>query len=361
MPGTRRRKKIQPELITDPQEAAEAANLRYVNDGEPGIRREQEGDEFVYYDADGKRVKDEATLERIRALGIPPAYTEVWICATHDGHLQATGRDAKGRKQYRYHSRWAEIRGQTKFDRMILFAEALPRIREQVEQHLALPGMPREKVLALVVKLLGTTFIRVGNAEYARDNDSFGLTTMHDEHVSVEGSKIHFSFRGKSGKDHEIDVRDKRVAKLVQRSQDLPGQALFQYRDADGNPHPITSTDVNAYLKEISGQPFTAKDFRTWGGTTLAVLALAETQFETDTERKKHVTDMVKQVSAQLGNTVSVCRKYYIHPAVLDAYQAGTLRGLLEEAAPLAGDKYGLEPCEQAVLALLRERLAAAA
>ncbi|MBN8639330.1 MAG: DNA topoisomerase IB [Anaerolineae bacterium] len=324
--------------------------LRYVNADEPGIRRKRAGKGFTYLAPDGSRITDPDVLNRIRSLGVPPAYREVWICLTPDGHIQATGRDEKGRKQYRYHPRWNELRDQTKFDRMIAFGEALPTIRERVQQDLALPGMPREKILATVVELLGTTFIRIGNEEYARHNESFGLTTMQDEHVAVEGSKVHFEFRGKSGKEHVIDLKDRRLAKIIKKSQDLPGEHLFQYKDADGTVRAITSSDVNAYLREITGQDFTAKDFRTWGGTTLALLALTGIDpAENKGALRKNLSAMVKEVSGQLGNTTTVCRKYYIHPRVLEAYGEGKL-------APFAGEvPPGLRPAEAALLTLLRE------
>lgn len=324
--------------------------LRYVNADEPGIRRKRAGKGFTYLAPDGSRITDPDVLNRIRSLGVPPAYREVWICLTPDGHIQATGRDEKGRKQYRYHPRWNELRDQTKFDRMIAFGEALPTIRERVQQDLVLPGMPREKILATVVELLGTTFIRIGNEEYARHNESFGLTTMQDEHVAVEGSKVHFEFRGKSGKEHVIDLKDRRLAKIIKKSQDLPGEHLFQYKDADGTVRAITSSDVNAYLREITGQDFTAKDFRTWGGTTLALLALTGIDpAENKGALRKNLSTMVKEVSSQLGNTTTVCRKYYIHPRVLEAYGEGKL-------APFAGEvPPGLRPAEAALLTLLRE------
>lgn len=331
-----------------PQELA--SELRYVNDHEPGIRRKRAGKGFSYLAPDGSKITDAALLERIKSLAIPPAYKEVWICLTPDGHIQATGRDEKGRKQYRYHPRWNEIRDQTKFDRMIAFGEALPAIRQRVEQDLALPGMPREKVLATVVALLGTTFIRVGNEEYARSNESFGLTTMHDEHVEVSGASVRFEFRGKSGKAHVIDLKDKRLAKIIMKSQELPGEHLFQYKDESGAVRAVTSSDVNAYLREISGQDFSAKDFRTWGGTTLALLALTELDpAENKTALKKNLNQMVKQVSLQLGNTTTVCRKYYIHPRVIETYSAGKL-------APFTGEiPAGLTAQEAALLTLLRD------
>ncbi len=337
--------------VVDPQEQAEAARLRYVNDGEPGITRKRSGRGFVYLDADGRRVTHRKTLERIRALVIPPAWTDVWICPASNGHIQVTARDAKGRKQYRYHERWREARDETKFSRMIAFGEALPKIRQRVQEDLALRGLPRERVLAAVVQLLGATFIRVGNPEYERSNESYGLTTLHDEHVDISGAKLHFEFRGKSGKEHAIDLKDRRLAKIVKRSQELPGEYLFQYMDESGNYHPITSTDVNAYLREISGADFTAKDFRTWGGTTLALLQLAGFDpCDSEAQAKRNLTEMIKAVAQQLGNTTTVCRKYYIHPAVMDCYLNGEIAGYM-----LKGSAQGsLRVEETALLRLLK-------
>ena len=348
-------------LSDDPRRMAKAARLRYVNDGEPGISRQRSGRGWSYYDANGALIRDRKVRARIASLVIPPAWTDVWICADEDGHIQATGRDDRGRKQYRYHPRWHDVRGQTKFERLMLFGEALPRIRERVEHDLRRKGLPRDKVLAAVVALLGSTFIRVGNSEYARNNDSYGLTTMLDEHVEVNGSKIRFEFRGKSGKEHTVDLCDRRLARVVKACQDVPGQALFQYTDPEGNAHAITSSDVNAYLREISGEPFTAKDFRTWGGTTLAVAALGVLEpFETQAQLKKTLAQMYREVAATLGNTVAVCRKYYVHPAVVDAYAQGRLVDLLAKAAPpVNGDgPVSLERCEATVMALLKEAMA---
>ncbi|HVU10819.1 MAG TPA: hypothetical protein VHD90_06050 [Phototrophicaceae bacterium] len=334
----------------DPRAQAKAADLRYVNDDEPGITRKKSGHGFVYTGSNGERVRDKATLKRIRALVIPPAWTDVWICADADGHIQATGRDAKGRKQYRYHERWREVRDQTKFDRMIAFGEALPKIRARVQADLALRGLPREKVLAAVVQLLGATFIRVGNPEYARDNDSYGLTTLHDDHVEINGATLHFEFRGKSGKEHAIDLKDRRLARIVKRSQDVPGEHLFQYTDGDGSAHAITSSDVNAYIREISGADFTAKDFRTWGGSTLALLELAGFDpCEDEKQVKRNVTAMVKSVAQQLGNTPTISRKYYIHPAVIDCYSSGALEEYRLRSKALDDE-------EKALLKLLKGR-----
>lgn len=344
-------------LITDPQAAAKAADLVYVNDEQPGIQRRRAGKGFVYLDNNGKPIKNRKTVERIKSLVIPPAYTDVWISPLANGHIQATGRDAKGRKQYRYHPRWSEQREQTKFNRMILFGEALPAIRERVAQDLALRGLPREKVLATIVQLLGTTFIRIGNLEYAKANESFGLTTLRDEHVEISGSRVHFEFVGKSGKESAVDLHDKRLARIIKQCQDVPGHHLFQYWDGDETSHAISSTDVNNYLREIGGQEFTAKDFRTWGSTTLAVLAFAELGPCTDeTQAKKNTVEMIKRVAAQLGNTRAVCRKYYIHPVIAEAYAQGKLLPLLEKCQSSTENDGELYPEEQTVMALLRQK-----
>ena len=344
----------------DAIEAARAARLRYVSDQEPGIRRRRAGKGYTFVDPSGARVTDPETLKRIKALAVPPAWTDVWICPRADGHIQATGRDARGRKQYRYHGRWQEVRDEGKYGRAIAFGEALPRIRERTEEHLALPGLPREKVLATVVRLLEKTLIRVGNEEYARVNGSVGLTTMRDGHVQVDGSRLRFEFRGKSGVEHCVDVRDRRLATLVKRCQDLPGELLFQYEDGDGQRHSVGSGDVNAYLHEIAGEEFTAKDFRTWAGTVLAARTLAALDHaETETEAKRGVVRAVETVAGQLGNTPAVCRKCYIHPAVLEAHLDGSLVTCLRERTeeePAEG--CGLDPDERCVLRLLRGRLA---
>jgi DNA topoisomerase I len=302
-------------------DSAKAVGLRYVNDEQPGIRRVKAGAGFRYEDANGKAVRDEATLKRIRSLVIPPAWSDVWICARDDGHLQATGRDARRRKQFRYHPLWREARDVTKYDRMIDFGEALPRIRRRVVRDIAKPGLSREKVLATIVRLIDLTFIRVGNDEYARQNNSYGLTTMRDQHAKIRGERVEFSFRGKSGKFHAITVEDARLAKIVKNCQDIPGQELFQWIDADGKRHDVTSGDVNQYLREISGTDFTAKDFRTWAGTVLAAQALKHTaRFQTDRQAKKNIKQAIDVVSEKLGNTPAVCRKCYVHPAILKGY-----------------------------------------
>ena len=351
-------------LITDPEESAKAAGLRYVSDDRPGIRRERVGEDFTYIGADGKPIHDAEKLKRIKALGIPPAWTDVWICANPRGHIQATGRDAKGRKQYRYHPRWREVRDETKYGRMIAFGQALPLLRARVEHDLKLPGLPREKVLATVVKLLETTLIRVGNQEYARTNKSFGLTTMRDRHVEIEGSTVHFEFKGKSGKKHSIDVRDRRLAQIVKRCRDIPGYELFQYIDENGQRQTIDSSDVNDYLREITGQDFTAKDFRTWAGTVLASLMLQEYEIcDSETQAKKNIVRAIESVAERLGNTPAVCRKCYVHPAVLDAYLDGSLIETLQQRTEqeLAESSEDLKPEEAAVMRLLRQRLQEAA
>ena len=348
---------VTPLLITDPVEAAIAADLRYVNDLTCGIHRKQVGKSFRYVDDEGHAMRESATLSRIKSLAIPPAWTDVWICPTPDGHIQAVGRDAKGRKQYRYHPLWRAERNKNKFNRMITFGEALPTLRERIAHDLALPGLPRQKVLALVVQLLESTCIRVGNEEYARANKSFGLTTLRDRHVEVSGEKIQFAFKGKSGKFQSISLHDKRLAQIVKHYKDIPGQDLFQYVDDEGNHHAITSTDVNAYLHEITDQDFTAKDFRTWGGSSRAVVAFQELgQAETQSQAKKNVTCMVKTVAAELGNTPTICSKYYLHPAITQAYLDGSLFAALEAARH--SETPGLHFEEQVLLAILKQQSA---
>ncbi|MBX3061931.1 MAG: DNA topoisomerase IB [Anaerolineae bacterium] len=305
-------------------------DLVLVSDSDPGIRRKRAGKGFQYLKPNGKPVKDRATLKRIRALAIPPAWREVWICVDANGHIQATGRDAKQRKQYRYHERWNERSGQSKFERMLAFGESLPAIREQVEGDLKREGLPYEKVLALVIKLLETTLIRVGNTEYLRQNGSFGLTTLRDRHVSFKPSSANLRFQGKSGVKHAIDISDRRLIKLIKQVRDVPGRELFQYVDEDGQRHPVTSADVNGYLREIMGEEFSAKDFRTWGGTIYALrLLLTAPPCSNQTQQKREISKAVRIVAENLGNTVTVCRKYYIHPAILDAYSEGKLTDLV--------------------------------
>jgi DNA topoisomerase-1 len=333
--------------------------LRYVADlGSCAcIRRVRVGKGFGYIDARGKKVSDDAELRRIRALAIPPAWTDVRICSYPNGHLQATGRDAKRRKQYRYHPRWRQVRDETKFGRMIAFAEALPSIRARVAKDAALPGLPREKILAVVTQLLERTLIRVGNEEYARQNRSYGLTTLRGKHVEVQGPKMSFRFRGKSGKDHVIDVRDRRLAAVIRRCQELPGQELFQYVGEDGALHGIESADVNAYVREAAGVDFSAKDFRTWYGTLLAARALGE-RVSAGAPRQKHVVAAISWVAEKLGNTPSVCRKSYVHPAVIARYMGGKLEGIRSSNGVAREHNDGrLDADERALLALLKEEL----
>jgi DNA topoisomerase-1 len=349
--------------IADPEESAREAGLRYIHDDRPGITRHRAGTGFTYRLPNSERITDRKTLDRIKALAIPPAWTDVWISPSPNGHIQATGRDTKGRKQYRYHQKWREVRDANKYEHVIAFGRALPRIRERVEADLRRHGLPKEKVLALIVRLLETTLIRVGNDEYARQNRSYGLTTMRDRHAEIHGATVTFSFNGKAGVEHEVDLHDRRLAKIVKRCQEVPGQELFQYLDEDGNRQAVGSEDINAYLKEISGQDFTAKDFRTWAGTKLAAEALAEFEaFDSDTAAKKNVVAAIERVAARLGNTTAVCRKCYVHPAVIDAYLDGdTVVSLRERAGKeLASHLSDLEPEEAAVLMLLHERLGAA-
>lgn len=347
-------------VVDDPKTSARAAGLRYVSDSMPGIRRVRAGKGFTYRWPDGRKVDEGEHLARIRSLAIPPAWTDVWICPIAHGHLQATGHDARGRKQYRYHPRWREVRDETKYDRMIAFGEALPRIRARVTEDLARPGLPREKVLATVVRLLETTLIRVGNEEYAKENRSYGLTTMRDQHVDVSGSELVFHFRGKAGKEHRVGVRDRRLARIVKQCQDIPGYELFQYIDDDGNRRTIDSDDVNQYLKEISGESFTAKDFRTWAGTVSAALALREFEsFDSETQAKRNVVQAIESVAERLGNTPTVCRKCYIHPAIIEHYMDGQILEALKQRAEqeLKESLHELSAEEGAVLALLRKRL----
>ncbi len=355
-----KKKAAEIEITTDPVQAAKEAGLRYVSDEQPGYTRQMRGKKFVYFDTEGKEIKDETRILRINRLAIPPAYTDVWICPSPNGHLQATGRDARRRKQYRYHERWREVRDENKYEKMIVFAQALPKIRRRINKDMALPGLPREKVLATVVQLLERTFIRIGNEEYAKENKSFGLTTMRNRHVDVKGSRLRFHFRGKSGKDHDIEIEDPRVAKIVKKLEDLPGQELFQYKDEEAEIRQITSDDVNSYLREITNEDFTAKDFRTWAGTVLAAMALkAQEMFENKSQAKKNVKAAIGAVAKMLGNTPAVCRKCYVHPAVLESYLDGNLvEGLktrTEEALEEALEDFRSE--EAAVLTFLRARL----
>jgi DNA topoisomerase I len=345
----------------DPVESARAAGLVYVSHESPGITRRRNGHGFVYLDQHGKVIRDAEELARIRALVIPPAWEDVWICPSARGHIQAVGRDARGRRQYRYHEKFREVRDANKYGHMLRFVKALPKIRRRVQRDLRKRGMPREKVLAAVVKLLETTLIRVGNEEYAHQNNSYGLTTIHNNHAKVHGSTIQFRFRGKSGVKHAIDLTEPRLARIVRKCQDLPGEELFAYLDEERNAHDIKSEDVNAYLKEITGEDFTAKDFRTWAGTVLAAQALQEFErVDSQAARKKNVVRAVESVAKRLGNTKAVCRKCYIHPQIIETYMEGALvEHLHEEAEKLLKPLHHLRPEEAAVLVLLTRRLAA--
>jgi DNA topoisomerase-1 len=350
--------------LQDSRQSAQAAGLRYLSDDRPGFRRAPSGGGFRYLDPAGKAVRDTATLARIASLAIPPAWRDVWISPLKDGHLQATGRDARGRKQYRYHRRFRELREESKYVHMIGFARALPKIRARVKRDLKKPELSRERVLATVVRLLETSLIRVGNEEYARDNKSFGLTTLRDKHVRVRGNTLKFEFRGKSGKLHQVDIEDRLLAAQVKKCQDLPGQDLFQYVDESGKRQSVTSGDVNDYLRAAGGEEFTAKDFRTWAGTVLAAMALQEFEkFDSQALAKKNVVKAIESVAKRLGNTPGVCRKCYVHPAVIDAYLEGAVAETARQQAQreLTRGMHRLEPEEAAVLALLQAQLAAQA
>ncbi|WP_053157519.1 DNA topoisomerase IB [Pseudomonas sp. Pf153] len=339
----------------NPSPQALPPDLHYVDDTGPGITRKKLRGKFCYFDPQGQRITDAAAIQRINALAVPPAYTDVWICPDPRGHLQATGRDARGRKQYRYHARWREVRDADKYSRMLEFGRALPRLRKRLEAILATPGFSRDKVLATVITLLDVTLIRVGNTQYARDNRSYGLTTLRNKHVEVNGSAIAFQFRGKSGVEHQITVKDRRLARIIKRCQEIPGQNLFQYLDENGERHSVTSSDINAYLKTLTGADFTAKDYRTWAGSAAALAGLRTLSWDTETEARKHVVEMVRQVAQQLGNTPTVCRKCYIHPAVLEGFLLGALREL-----PKPRVRKGLSE-EEVALAMFLQKLAQAA
>jgi DNA topoisomerase-1 len=332
---------------------AEKAGLEYVNDGEPGIRRQKNGAGFRYLDSGGKPVRDPYAMARIRSLAIPPAWTDVWVCASENGHLQATGRDAKGRKQYRYHVDFVAVRDSAKYERLVEFAKALPAVRAAIAKHMALPGLPREMVLATIVHLLDSTLIRVGNDSYARENDSYGITTLRDSHVKIAGGELRFQFKGKSGKSWRLTMRDRRVARIVRSCQELPGQHLFQYLDESGNALRVTSTDVNEYLRSLTGRDVTAKDFRTWAGTVLAASLLHEIgKPDSAAAAKRQIRAALHQVATRLGNTIAICRKCYVHPAVLEAYGAGELRLRL-----VATNDSGVRADEAAALRFLQRRL----
>lgn len=347
-----------PRINSAGRQDAQEAGLLFVNDGRPGLARRKRGRGFVYVRPDGTLIRSRQDLARIKAIAVPPAWREVWISAEPRGHLQATGRDARGRKQYRYHARWREARSANNFDRMLALGQALARIRRRCSRDLQRPGLPRERVLAAIIRLLDKSLIRVGNREYARDNKSFGLTTLRNRHVTVRGSEIRFQFRGKSGVQHALSVTNPRVAGVVRHLQDLPGQELFQYVDDNGKPVSVGSADVNDYLRQISGEDFTAKDFRTWTATVLAAEALREMPlFEGDAEAKHNVVVAVEEVAARLGNTPAICRKCYVHPAVIDGYLDGTLLSTIAGREGVAIRRVDqLSSAEVGVLALLRRR-----
>jgi len=323
-------------------------DLRYVDDRCPGITRKLVRGHFVYFDPQGRRIRDEDEIKRINALAVPPAYTDVWICPDPLGHLQATGRDARNRKQYRYHVRWREIRDATKYERMAAFADALPKIRSRVARDLRLPGMPWDKVVATVVRLLDVTLVRVGSVEYARENQSFGLTTLRKRHAAVRAGHLRFRFRGKSGIEHEVEVDDPRVARIVRQCMELPGRELFQYVDEEGARRPVGSSDINDYLREASGADFTAKDYRTWAGSVFALAALRGIEARSAAHAHKHLVETIKNVAATLRNTPAVCRRCYIHPAVIEAFEAGELDDL-----PKVKTRRGLKADEASFAALL--------
>jgi DNA topoisomerase I len=335
--------------------SAEEAGLRFVGDDEPGIARLRSGKTFRYKSSAGANVKDDRTLARIRSLVIPPAWTEVWICARANGHIQATGRDARGRKQYRYHPDWTRVRDEAKFDRLIAFGKALPKVRRTISRHMGERGLGRRKVLATVAHLLDTTLVRVGNREYARDNKSYGLTTLQDRHVTFSGSELRFQFRGKTGKEWKLKLGDRRVARIVRSCQELPGQHLFQYEDDDGIARQVSSADVNDYIRSIAGAEVTAKDFRTWAGTVLAAMALGEFEpAEAESAAKRNIRKAIETVAARLGNTPAICRKCYVHPEVLAAYLDGKLAKLLQTAPDKALKRaFAALPAEEAATLLL--------
>lgn len=347
------------EKRSDPQDVARAAGLRYVTDEIPGIRRRRRGGGFAYYAPDGKLIRDADTLARIRSLVIPPAWRDVWICPHPSGHLQATGRDDAGRKQYRYHTAWNDRTSRVKYGNLAEFARCLPGLRKRIRRDLSRGDLSRRSVVATVVRLLDETLIRIGNDAYVQQNGSFGLTTLRDRHVKLRGPVVQFRFNGKSGQEHEIELKNGRLARLVKRCQDVPGQRLFQYIDENGQREAIQSQDVNEYLREVTCTEVTAKHFRTWGGTVLAAIELGRLGVvEGASRRKKAVVAAVKSVAAQLGNRPATCRKYYIHPAVLEAFEAGTLAGYLRNCQTPEGRRRrvpasGLSHEEQAVLKLL--------
>lgn len=344
--------------IIDPEDAAISAGLTYVNDDMPGITRQRSGKGFSYKGPDGRTITDKVERKRLASLAIPPAYVDVWICPDPRGHIQATGRDTKGRKQYRYHPEFRELRDSSKYDRMLDFARGLPQLRAQVDADMSRRGLPLEKVLATIVFLLENTMIRVGNTRYARENKSHGLTTLRMRHVTLDGNQVRFKFKGKSGKEWNLGLRDRRVARIIRAVQEIPGQHLFQYVDDDGTRRQVTSTEVNDYLRQITGRQVTAKDFRTWTGTVLAALALAEYEkADSEAAAKRNVRDAIESVAARLGNTPTICRQCYVHPQIIDAYLADELRLELADTIDDTLTQTDLRPEETQVLRFLKKRL----
>jgi len=353
---------VGPATTTIDRKLLRREGLRYVNDRKPGIARTKRGTGWAFHNVDGALIRDKDEIQRIRSIAVPPAWTDVWICPYPTGHIQATGLDARGRKQYRYHAKWREVRDDNKYQEIVGFADALPAIRKRVEVDIQLPGLPREKVLATVVRLLEVTLIRVGNASYAKENESYGLTTIRKKHIDFDGSDIRFRFMGKSGKEWDLSVKDRRIANVVRKCSELPGYELFKYEDDDGDLVDVTSADVNAYLRDITGEEFTSKDFRTWAGTVLAAMALDEFEaFDSSAEAKKNVVSAIETVSKQLGNTPAICRKCYVHPEILDSYLDGELAGTIgREIGKKVQSEFGQLTAEEImVLAFLKKRLEA--
>lgn len=350
--------KIIEALELEPEESAEVAGLKYVRAESLQIRRQKVGRGFSYLNSNGDRITDKTELERLKSLTIPPALSEVLMCHLSNGHLQATGRDAKKRKQYFYHPEWRKIRSQHKFNRMLLFGAHLPLIRQTTDRHLRKRGLPREKVLATVVQLLENTLIRVGNSQYAQKNRSYGLTTLRDRHVEIKGTKVEFEFRGKSGIDHQIELQDPKLANVIKQCREIPGYEIFKYYDESGERHFVNSGDVNDYLQQITDRDFTAKDFRTWYGTLLAAIELDNMgEFDTEKQANKNITQAIKNVARQLGNRPATCRKYYVHPAVLEAYQDGLLLSLMAKTAELDSTVDELNPEENVVLEIIKQEI----
>ena len=351
-------RQVEEVLDLEPEESAKVAGLRYVKADSLAIARKKVGRGFSYLDRHGNRIKDSTELERLKSLTIPPALTDVWFCHLPNGHLQATGRDDKKRKQYFYHPQWRKVRSQHKFNRMLMFGACLPNIRETTAKHLRKRSLSREKVLAAVVQLLETTLIRVGNQQYAEKNCSYGLTTLRDRHVDISSDRVKFEFRGKSGVDHQIELQDRRLAKVIQQCQEIPGYEIFKYYDESGERHFVDSGDVNEYLQQITQRDFTAKDFRTWAGTLLAAIELKELgEFEDEKQAQKNVVAAIKNVAQQLGNRPATCRKYYVHPAIIEAYENEVLLDLMSQQSQLQPISDKLNPEEIAILNIIKQSL----